>query len=192
MAAPAKRTYAVTLIACLAGAGLALYAATRTWSVHVTPRVGISPLRTARTGADLEPWVAGLAVVALAGTGALLATRGTVRRALGVLLTLAGLGVLIGAIVGRAGLDRGTASPIWPVACAAGGVVIAAGGVLAVRHGHLWPAMSSRYERTPAPRRPADREPPTPTGDISDSPVGAPPDHRAAWEALDRGDDPTT
>jgi uncharacterized membrane protein (TIGR02234 family) len=45
--------------------------------------------------------------------------------------------------------------------------------VLAARHGHLWPAMSSRYERRPAAASAAQDE------------------GRELWDALDRGDDPT-
>jgi hypothetical protein len=169
-----RRSYPLTLLACLAGAGLALYAITRTWSIQLTPRPGMSDLRDVRTGTDLEPWVTGLAVVALAGTGALLATSGRVRRGLGVVLALAGLGVLVGAIAGRVGLDPGAAGArgsFWPVLCALGGLIIVAGGVTAARKGHTWPSMSSRYERKPAREEPAD--------------------HRSAWDALDRGDDPT-
>jgi uncharacterized membrane protein (TIGR02234 family) len=205
-----RRSYALTLVACLAGAGLALYAVTRTWSLHVTPRTGMSDLRTVRAGADVEPWVIGLALVALAGTGALLATRGWARRTLGALLTLVGLGVAAGAIIGRAGLDTGQAGPggtFWPAACALGGAIIAVGGLTAARRGHLWPGMSARYERKPvpspraepgaesAPRAAAGRahgasSPPTPPPAPPADPL-TPQEHRAAWDALDRGDDPT-
>jgi uncharacterized membrane protein (TIGR02234 family) len=174
-----RRAYGLTLLACAAGAGLALYAVTRTWSVEVTPRVGVSDLRTVRTGADVVPWVVGVALVALAGTGALPATGGVARRVLGGLLALAGAVVVAGAVTGRAGLDPGAAGAggtVWPVACAAGGAIIVAGGLVAVRHGRHWPAMSARYERKPATPQP---KPPA-TGDA-----------RAVWDALDRGEDPT-
>ena len=186
-----RRSYVLSLVACVAGAALALYAITRTWSVHLTPRTGMSALRDAKTGTDLEPWVTGLAVVALAGAGALLATSGWARRLLGVLLSLAGAGVVVGAIVGRAGLDPGSAAggTTWPVLCAAGGVIITVGGVTAARRGHTWPRMSARYDRKPVP--PPRSEP----GSLAESrPPGRSPvvaDHRAAWDALDRGDDPT-
>jgi uncharacterized membrane protein (TIGR02234 family) len=182
-----RRTYGLTLLACLAGAGVALVAVTRTWSVAVTPRAGMSPLRDTRTGADVEPWVIGLALVALAGTGALLATGGWVRRALGGVLALAGAGVAVGAVIGRIGLDPGEAGPagtLWPAVCALGGAIIAVGGLTAARHGHRWPTMSARYDRTPATAEP-ERTVPQPA-------PGAPIDSRAAWDALDRGDDPTT
>jgi uncharacterized membrane protein (TIGR02234 family) len=177
---PARRL-GVSVLLCVAGAGLALYGITRTWAVQVTARPGLSDLRTERTGTDVAPWVIGLALVALAGGGALLATRGTVRRVLGALLALAGAGVAAGAVAGRAGLAVGSAGAggtLWPVVCAVGGLLVLTGGVTAVRHGHEWPGMGARYERRPqqTPAVPAD-----------DQRV----DTRAAWDALDRGDDPT-
>lgn len=166
-----------SVLACLAGAGLALYAVTRVWSVTVTERPGLSPLRDTTTGTAAEPWVAGLAVVALAGAGALLATRGLLRRALGVLLTVTGLAVAAGTIAGRAALAGGSVA--WPVAGAVGGAVIAGGGLIAARSGHRWPVMSARYDRTPASTA---AEPAGPRG---------PADTRATWDALDHGVDPT-
>ena len=177
----AGRRLAWTLILCVAGAGLASYAITRTWSEQVTTRTGMSALREARTGADIEPWVLGLALVALAGAGALLATRGLFRRLLGGLLAVVGAGIAAGAIAGRAGLDVGSAgagATVWPVACVLGGLLVLLGGLSAARYGHEWPGMGARYERRPAVA--ADPE--------QDQRV----DTRAAWDALDRGDDPTT
>ncbi|GIF11967.1 Trp biosynthesis-associated membrane protein [Actinoplanes teichomyceticus] len=182
-----RRTHLAAILACLAGSGLTLYAVTRTWSLAVEHRTGLSDLSTARTGADQQPWLVGLAVVALAGTGALLATRGVARRLLGGLLALAGAGVVAGAILARSGLDAGSAgagAALWPAACVLGGVAIAAGGMLAARHGHRWAAMSARYERAPA-ARPASAPAARPASAVE------PADNRAAWDALDRGDDPT-
>ncbi|MFC4064268.1 Trp biosynthesis-associated membrane protein [Actinoplanes subglobosus] len=171
------KTYFAAVASGLAGGGLALYAATRVWVAEVEQRPGLSDLRTEQTGADLQPWLIGLAVVALAGTGALLATRGVARRLLGGLLALAGAGVVVGAVLARAGADPGVASPVWPIACACGGAAVVVGGVLAARHGHRWSAMSSRYERRPA--APAEVE------------TAGPAAGRDLWDALDRGEDPT-
>lgn len=181
-----RRALAYTVVVCLAGAGLALYGVTRAWSVVVTERPGLSDLRAARTGADVLPWLPALALVGLAGAGALLATRGRMRRVVGGLLAAVGLTTAVGAVIGRVGLDPGAAGARgvgWPAACVLGGALIAAGGWQAVRRGHRWPAMGARYERR------------------SSGPAGAPPggqsraagpvDTRAAWDALDRGDDPT-
>ena len=180
-AAPARgKALGRAVVLCLAGAGLALWAVTRVWSKSVTARTGLTDLRADHPGTDAAPLVLGLALVGLAGAGALLATRGVLRRILGALITLAGAGVVAGTIAGRAGLDIGSAGlggTAWPVACALGGLLVIAGGWSAVRHGHEWPAMGARYERgatTPAP-----------TGG------SGPVDARAAWDALDRGDDPT-
>lgn len=192
-----RRAYALTLLACLAGAGLAVWAATRTWSLQVTPRPGMTSVRSARTGADLEPWVIGLALVSLAGTGALLATSGWARRVLGGLLALAGIGVIAGTIAGRAGLDVGAAGSggtLWPVVSAAGGAIVLAGGVTAARLGHRWPGMSSRYERGHVPSRetkPGNPSQPSAAAGREPDVALQPKDNRAAWEALDRGDDPT-
>ncbi|MYX45382.1 TIGR02234 family membrane protein [Streptomyces sp. SID89] len=66
----------------------------------------------------------------------------------------------------------------WPYVAAAGGALILLAGLLALRFGRLWPAMSGRYERSGAPRpraaRPVDPDRP-----------------EDLWKALDRGEDPT-
>jgi uncharacterized membrane protein (TIGR02234 family) len=171
---------------CLVGAGLALYGATRVWSVVVTARPGLSDLRAARTGAQILPLLPALALVGLAGAGALLATRGRARRIVGVLLVGVGAGIVVGAVAGRVGLDAGAADRrgvVWPVACVLGGALVALGGWWAIRHGHRWPSLGARYERRP-------------TGSAGDRGGGqpraaGPVDTRSAWDALDRGDDPT-
>jgi hypothetical protein len=160
-----RRELTYTVVLCLAGAGLALFAATRTWAVDVVARPEpLPPARTPRTGGDLLPWLPPLAVVGLAGSGAVVATRRWARRWLGVLLLLVGLGVAAG---GAYGLTETTA---WAAACVAGGLGLVAGGAAAAVRGPSWPSLGTRYER--ATRRTADG----PT---------------AAWDALDRGEDPT-
>jgi Tryptophan-associated transmembrane protein (Trp_oprn_chp) len=167
------RLLAYAVILCVAGAGLALFAATRTWLVEVTPRPAPLPeLRAPRTGGDLVPWLPGLAVVGLAGGGALLATRGAVRRGVGGLLAVAGLGIAGGA---AAALSDATARG-WPVLCVLGGVMLMVAGIAAVVRGREWPALGARYDRRAAP-------PPATRAGTADT--------VAAWEALDRGEDPT-
>lgn len=185
-----RRLLAYTVGCCVAGAGLALFALSRVWSVQVTARPGLSDLRTARTGAAELPWLPALALVALAGAGALLATRGAARRVVGVLLAVVGVAMAVGAVAARAGLDpgaAGTGATLWPVVCVLGAAAVTLGGWWAVRHGHRWPAMGARYERR-AVRR----------GSVSgataagQAPVDQPrADTRDAWDALDRGEDPT-
>jgi uncharacterized membrane protein (TIGR02234 family) len=62
-----------------------------------------------------------------------------------------------------------------------GGLVLLAAGALTVVRGRHWPGMSSRYE-TPAAR--ASRETAS-VREQSTTPKGL-------WDALDRGEDPTT
>ncbi|MFU8872591.1 Trp biosynthesis-associated membrane protein [Micromonospora sp. SL4-19] len=171
-------TYAVLL--CLAGAGLAFWAVTRTWSVELTARGSLPAVRHARTGADLLPWVSALALVGLAGGGAVLATRGRVRRLLGGLLTLVGLGVAAGGGYGLTASFGGGVSRQWPALVLAGGLVAAAGGVFTALRGDGWPAMGARYERSDRTAGRADAGRPAVERSTRD-----------AWEALDRGEDPT-
>lgn len=205
------RLLAYTVGVCLAGSGLALFAATRVWSVQVVARPGLSDLRTTRTGAAELPWLPALALVGLAGVGALLATRGWPRRAVGALLAAAGAGLVLVVLAGGAGRGPGAAGVVWPWATVLGGLALAVGGYATMRHGHRWPAMGARYERRAATASPADVAGADDTG-TADGPAGAgesgvgrrppgpraqsrraagPVDTRAAWDALDRGDDPT-
>jgi uncharacterized membrane protein (TIGR02234 family) len=158
------RQLGYSVVACLAGAGLALYGATRVWSLQITERPGLSDLRASTTGATKAPLLIGLALVALAGAGAILATRGLARRLLGGLLTAVGLGLAANTITTRASLDPGAAgagATLWPTACVLGSALIVVGGLTAARHGHLFPTMSSRYERRPV--QPSHSGPPAPS-----------------------------
>jgi hypothetical protein len=203
---PRELAYAVLL--CLAGAGLALFAATRTWTVEVSAQPAPLPaLRTARTGGSLLPWLPPLAVVGLAGAGALIATRGVGRRAIGVLLLLLGAGLVAGG--GYGVVDAAGARVAWPVLCALGGLPLGAGGVITLLRGHRWPGMSARYERAAHPRATQASEAQAagvpasaaqdPAGPAIDRPAaGVPPKGTGggsvtstqAWDALDRGEDP--
>ncbi|MGC4805836.1 Trp biosynthesis-associated membrane protein [Micromonospora sp. DT233] len=181
-AAPRRRELTYAVLLCLAGAGLALWASTRTWSVELTVRPApLSPVRDARTGGGLLPWLPALAVVGLAGGGAVLATRSVVRRLLGVLLLVLGVAVAVGGGYGLVADVDGQASRQWPALCLVGGVLTALGGLLTALRGAHWPAMGARYERRS--RRAADAAAPVAAG-----PVAGP---REAWDALDRGEDPT-
>lgn len=173
-----RRMMAYAVLLAVAGAGLALYAATRVWSVEVLTRPQLPPSRITHTGGALQPWLPALALVGLAGAGAVLATRGLVRRLVGGVLTLVGLGVAAGGaygLVGRAGVG-----PVWPALCLLGGLAAVAGNALTAARGQDWPAMGARYER---PRGAGTQ--PAPGGRVEGQRT------REAWDALDRGEDPT-
>ncbi|GAA5196651.1 hypothetical protein GCM10023322_66080 [Rugosimonospora acidiphila] len=176
-----RRGLTKAVLGCAAGAALALLAASRTWAVVITRHTApAAVVRTPHTGSALVPWLTALALVALAGAGALLATRGRSRSVVGVLLLLAGAGVLGGGVYGLATVAHVTV--VWPVLAMIGALGIGYGGFEATFHSRSWPAMGGRYERPQAPRTPAEDEPQHTGPSRSDV---------AMWDALDRGEDPT-
>jgi hypothetical protein len=166
-----RRGLTIAVLACVAAAALVLFAASRVWAeVTITRVAPLPPTVARRTGSSLAPWLPALGVVALAGAGALLATRGLLRTTVGFLLVACGLGIVA---VGVAPIGD-AASPLWPVVCGLAGAVVAAAGALTAWAGRSWPAMGARYERASAPS--VRHQPAT---------------QAALWDALDRGDDPT-
>lgn len=208
-----RRPLAYAVLLCLAGAGLAVFAATRTWAAEVIARPApLPPIRLTRTGSDLLPWLPALALVGLAGAGAVLATRGLARRIVGGLVLLVGAAIAFGAGSGlldpaATGVDPATGGdlvtdstgPVWPLLCGIGGLALAAGGTWTLARGQRWPAMGARYERGADPAGPD----PTTAGavDRRTDGGGPPPSGTApqsggrdlieSWDALDRGEDPT-
>jgi Tryptophan-associated transmembrane protein (Trp_oprn_chp) len=94
----ARREFGGAIAACVVGAGLVLLALRQHWArvdFHAPPPLpsGSVPV----TGQGLMPAAAALALAALACLAAIIATRGVLRRAAGVLL--AGLGVWIAVMV---------------------------------------------------------------------------------------------
>jgi len=195
------RELTAALLVILIGAAGALLIAGRTWQVirAARPRPAADVV-THATGHDLAPAVAGLAVVALAGVVAVLATRGLARRVVGGLIAVCGAILIwraalavgpVGAGRARALLTDGLSGvslapgvephvanhPAWPVLAIVAGLLVVAGGALVTVRGGRWSAMSSRYD---APTRAARAE--RAAGPASDL---------AVWTALDRGDDPT-
>jgi Tryptophan-associated transmembrane protein (Trp_oprn_chp) len=195
----ARRALATAVLGCLVGAGLALFAVTRTWTTTTQRQAAPLPAKLVdHSGASLVGWLPALALVGLAGAGALLATRGRVRTMIGLLLVLVGLGVVAGAIDG---LD--VAAGAWPVIVGVGGLGIAWAGVSAMRSGATWPAMGARYERpavhpADAPADASMSDQAGVAGGGSDTPFDRdaaagrrPRTHASMWDDLDRGVDPT-
>ncbi|WP_184540172.1 Trp biosynthesis-associated membrane protein [Micromonospora polyrhachis] len=190
----ARRQLAYAVLLCLVGAGLAVFAATRIWAVEVTARPAPLPsVRVTRTGGELLPWLPALAVVGLAGAGAVLATRGMGRRLVGVLLLLVGLAVAVGGGYGVAGLAHEDTTVGWPALCVLGGVLALAGGAVTVLRGGSWPVMGARYERR-STRENSPVQDGSAAGSMAANDGKGPVVARrtvAAWDALDRGEDPT-
>ena len=110
-AIPVRREYGLTLLAGAIGAGLILLAVRERWAKAVfTPPKPLTQQVIGVSGADLVPLAGALAVAALAGLAAVIATRGAARRAAGVLLAV------FGAAAGAAVTTSVTAANVLSVA----------------------------------------------------------------------------
>lgn len=179
--AGSRRSLAAGLLLGAAGATVVLLASGQTWA-EGDAATGGGALPLTVDGQDVTGVPAALAAVGLAALVAVFAVRGAGRRIVAALLALSGLGATLSAWAGgsdstaldeEAARTTGDAAATihalshtaWPYVTAAGGLLILLAGLLALRYGSRWPAMSGKYERdgTPAPaRRPAP--PPTRTG----------------------------
>jgi uncharacterized membrane protein (TIGR02234 family) len=191
MSARTRLSAALGLV-LLGGAG-ALLVSGRAWQTVTVSRVRpFTDEVVDVSGRTLEPAVAALGVVALAGVVAVLATRGVARRLVGVALAGAALAMAWPAVAGlrtvsaqrarslvsdartAAGLDPAhpphvTVHPVWPVLTLLCALAVLAGGIAVALWGDRWLVMSARYE-APAPQR----------------------THATLWSDLDRGHDPTS
>lgn len=168
-------------------------AATLVW-FRVTAQVPLrGPVPAEFTGAQAQPSLTGVALLALAGVAAVVALSGVLRRLLGLLLAAAGALVAATALTayGRSPFATDGAVPTPPagipadavrhqpvdvsaapaLAVAAGLVLLAAGGLVLVRERAL-PRFGARYAAPAARPAPVDPD-------------------RAAWQDLDAGRDPT-
>ncbi|MEU1039534.1 TIGR02234 family membrane protein [Streptomyces sp. NPDC005551] len=189
-----RRSLAVALFCGALGAAVTLLATRQGWSEGTTSVAG-GEFPLSAKGSDVTGVPAALAVVSLAALVAVFAVRRSGRLLVSALLALSGAGVAAAALLGaedgsalddKAAQASGDTSATvhalshtaWPYVAAAGGVLILLAGLLALRYGRRWPAMSGRYERdgTPRPRRTKPVDPDRPED---------------LWKALDRGEDPT-
>jgi uncharacterized membrane protein (TIGR02234 family) len=225
----ARRELLAAALLCAAGAGLIILAAGRHWAGVEVVGAG-TPISQALTGRDLAGPAAALGWAGLGGLAALLAVRGRARTAVGaVLLTFgAGAGYDSAAGVGRAHVlsavaDKSNLSAFlstdvhmgaWWAVSLAGGVLLAASGLLTIIRGGRWPGMSARYE--PASGAPPTAVDPVVLDPAVSDPVASDPvmsgpvvsdavapgaaaagsgpadaDPSRLWKALDRGEDPT-
>jgi uncharacterized membrane protein (TIGR02234 family) len=183
----ARRELWLAVALCLLGSAAALWAVRQPWAGYTaSEELTITVVRTGVRGTAVAGAVQALAVVGLAGVVAIAATRRVGRVVVGLLVALAGVGVvlavahLLGDLSGQ--LSRASGHPVasgphwaWPVLALVGGVLMTAGGVLVGWRGRRWAALSSSYQV------PAAREAAAAT-DATD---------KATWDLLDSGTDPT-
>ena len=189
-----RRSLAAALFLGAVGAAVVLLAGGQIWA-EGTAAVGGGSLPLDAQGSDVTGVPTALAIVGLAALVAVFAVRRAGRLLVSALLALSGAGAALAAFLGAsdsAALDEKAAKATgdssatvdalthtpWPYVTVAGGLLILLAGLLALRYGKRWPAMSGRYERdgTPRPRKAAVVDPDRPED---------------LWKALDRGEDPT-
>jgi uncharacterized membrane protein (TIGR02234 family) len=188
----ARRELWLAVGLCLLGAVLAIWGSGRTWVTYDEgPGLTIEAFLATAQGTDIASAARPLGFVALAGVVALAATRRWGRLLVGLVVLAAGAGV-VGDAAGalRAGIDthrpsalgtsRGVCeavvvdtAPEWAWVTILGGLLVVLGGLLVAVRGSRWGGLSSSYEAPGgAPEPPAT--------------------DKGVWDALDRGDDPTT
>jgi uncharacterized membrane protein (TIGR02234 family) len=190
-----RRSLAAALLSGALGAAVALLATRQRWSEGTATVAGGEFPLTAK-GSDVTGVPAALAIVGLAALVAVFAVRRAGRVAVAALLALCGVGTVVAALLGASdsgALDEKAAEASgdtsatvdalshtgWPYVAVAGGALLLLAGLLALRYGRLWPAMSGRYER--GTDRPGRRAAPATDPDRPED----------LWKALDRGEDPT-
>jgi uncharacterized membrane protein (TIGR02234 family) len=193
----ALRALALALPLGALGSALVLVAAGKPWTRGTASFAG-GGIPVHASGSQTTALPGALALVGLAALVAVFAVRRLGRWVVSGLLTLSGLGAVVTVLARRGdhgaidtaaasatGLSRSTAEHVtttaWPLVAVAGGLLLLAAGLLALRYGRRWPAMSGRYDRADG-KRPAPVRKPAPVD----------PDRAEdLWKALDRGEDPT-
>ena len=197
MTVPARRELTAAVLGSAAAGGLGLFAGGQIWAriVAVRPEP-LPPVTDVLSGSSAAPLVPAAGLVLLAGAVALVAVRGSGRVAVGLLIAAAGgalawsgLRALVGGLEAAAaelpvvgGTPVVETSPGWPAVTVVAGLMGACAGLLTVLRGRHWPAMGRRYERGGAPSR--DRA-------VASRPPTEEDRAQLAWQALDRGEDPT-
>ncbi len=182
-----RRELRLAVLLCLLGSAMVLLTVSRTWFSYADgQQLTIDAVRTSVRGSRIVSGAQALGYVGLAGVVALAATRHWGRVLVGVLVLASGVGVVV--VVGRA-LGDGISTRALPAGLAAtgsattsgwawltivGGLLLVLSGALVAARGRSWAALNASYQ-APAAR-----------------PVEPPVTDKGVWDALDRGEDPTT
>lgn len=173
-------------VVAVAGALVTLLGAGQDWaSITVT---GQAHQHVTVTGRQVSPALPALAYALIALAVAAVAARGLLRRLVGIVGTAAAVAEVVVAVLARHEVGSALAARVFGVSThllnevrphasawfptVLGGIVSAAAFAAIAVAGGKWPGMGARYDSPEAAAR--QRDP-----DV------------AAWEALDRGDDPT-
>ena len=185
--------YAVVLVVGLASAVATTVGVSRPWVAASASVQGLPTIRAQVDGADLAPLAGALGFVLLASFGAVIATRGTVRRALGVVVVVCAVVVVVTVVhpgdaaraaeqglsaKGWSGGSYRTSTPLWRWVAGVGGAGCLLAGALIAWFGGVWVTMSTRYDAPSSKRRQLDA-------------AESDPSEADLWRSIDRGHDPT-
>jgi uncharacterized membrane protein (TIGR02234 family) len=188
--------YGPTLVIGLAGAVAVMVGVAKPWVTATARQTGLPQIEVSVSGADLAPLAGALGVVVLAAFGAVIATRGWVRRCLGGLIVVASLVVLVSAIhppgatgaledalsaKGWSGGDYDSGTAWWRWLALVGSVATTLAGVAISLYGARWATMGAAYD---APGTAQDTVPAKPHDAASASEADV-------WREIDEGRDPT-
>ena len=180
-----RRGALLALALVIVGGLLVVLAAGREWGRATLSAATGTPVHVSVTGRQVSGALSPLGVAALALSLAVVAARPLLRRVVAVLIVVVGAAAVAVAVNARGDVGHALARrafgvqvsavhvtpSVWSVVAVVGGVVAAAGGIATLLVARRWSGLGTRYE-PPGSRRPVD--------------VTA-----TAWDALDRGEDPT-
>jgi uncharacterized membrane protein (TIGR02234 family) len=183
----ARRSPLAAVLGCIVSGALVLLASGRRWAhTSVAQAKGQAPTALTATGHAVAPSLPALGIALLALSLAILASRGLLRRVVGIVVVVLAAAALAVAVSARGDVDaalehrevgvqglavHATANGWWLVA-AVGAAIGVLAGALTVLRSRGWTAMGAKYD-APSAQRPV-RDPAA-----------------ATWDALDRGEDPT-
>lgn len=182
-----SRQYRIALILLAVGSLLIIVGFSMTWAwavVPLAPGVDDATREASYTGATLFPLAAAAGWLCLAGVAGVIATRTWLRAVVAVVLLVAGLAAAAAAVwfavLPSTAVDSAASTQVgqpvlvpaastgWWAAALLGGTLVGYAAIWALISGRAWPTLGSRYERRSATVAPA-----------------------SAWDALDKGQDPT-
>ena len=192
----------MALISLAAAALIVIAAFALPWASVTVPLVlGLSATGTevTFTGREIYPLAAVLPWLGLASVGGVFATRGWARVIVGLVVLATGLVSAVSAIsfaldprsavlnqlnpdqlnpdqLNPDPLTQWASTPWWVLGLIGALGLVAVGGLIVAR-GRTWPGLSQRFERSAGTKA---------------GPDAAPISALSAWDALDRGEDPTT
>lgn len=182
---PRAGGYLLSLIVLAGGSAATWWAMSSTWAERDSSLIfpdgsasnGDSTAFLAReaiTGVDVSAVGSAAPLIGLAAVAGIIGSKGLFRRLVGVIVACVGVIVVWSSISAWASLhsqsDVESLSVLHPVVAVCGGLALALGGALTAIRGARWSTLGSSYERSTS---------------LRDQP-------KDAWDALDRGLDPTS